>query len=367
MADMILDIQEGSFHTLLSNIKRANKRAARYGLTGGWEVVGHEICDGVMTRNGVYNMIRVKLKGINYVNPNSDVEIAGYKKIEGDAVDVIVINGDREEIIQREDTYCDHCGPDNRHRSLLAIIRHEGRLMQLGTSCVERYVGFNFGGVQFIDFFKEENLTRGVKMIDSQIHLDPMEFVNVICQDLLDNDLAYARHSYNFLREKAVDCPPEIVGVKNYLMDCFSEFSRGGYYGQRVDCDSNQAYNALVALTDGVATFGTAMAIAAVASEVLRDEDSPLQNSMPPVQFIGEVGERIEFEGEITSVKAIEGQYGVTMLVKGVDSNGAGWSTFNSGKFGKSANEGDVVKIRATVKAHSKQWRETNLTRVVLV
>jgi len=84
--------------------------------------------------------------------------------------------------------------------------------------------------------------------------------------------------------------------------------------------------------------------------------------------YVGEIGEKITSDVEVTGSRHVSGYYGSSLLVKMVDDSGNTFTTFYSGyKF--EPEVGDKLTIKGTVKAHKefKGWKSTMLTRVKVI
>ena len=81
------------------------------------------------------------------------------------------------------------------------------------------------------------------------------------------------------------------------------------------------------------------------------------------MQFVDEVGARIEFEAKIVGVYATEGFYGHTDIVKFRDSKGNMFAWFASGHTGLKRE--DRISIKGTVKQYDEYRgiKQTVLTR----
>jgi hypothetical protein len=92
-------------------------------------------------------------------------------------------------------------------------------------------------------------------------------------------------------------------------------------------------------------------------------------DALPKAGHWGEVGQRAEFIGRVTNVKAFDGDYGISYLVKLETPEGHVLTTFSSGSFGQDAEIGKVVRAKGTVKEHGEYngEPETKLARVTAI
>ena len=81
----------------------------------------------------------------------------------------------------------------------------------------------------------------------------------------------------------------------------------------------------------------------------------------------GVVGGKLTFDGEVVMVRAVEGEYGTTTILKLVDASGNVYTWFASG--GKDVQRGEKYTITGTVKKHDayQTEKQTVLTRCKLV
>ena len=79
---------------------------------------------------------------------------------------------------------------------------------------------------------------------------------------------------------------------------------------------------------------------------------------------VGEVGDKITAEVEVTMAKPIQSHFGMSMLFRFVDATGNTFVTFNSGSLDPEV--GSKIKITGTVKSHDdfKGLKSTMLKRV---
>jgi hypothetical protein len=81
-------------------------------------------------------------------------------------------------------------------------------------------------------------------------------------------------------------------------------------------------------------------------------------------QYIGEVGKRQDFMGlKVVAAIERESDYGISTILKFEDAAGNVLTWFASG--GKSYKQGDIVNLKATVKAHNeyRDVKQTVITR----
>lgn len=97
-------------------------------------------------------------------------------------------------------------------------------------------------------------------------------------------------------------------------------------------------------------------------TESVRNANAVKGNS----SFVGEVGQRLDFEAGIEGVRHMEGDFGTTSLVRMRDEAGNCFVWFASGY--KTYEEGERFKVRATIKKHNvfNEEKQTVISRAVL-
>lgn len=325
---------------------------------------------------------------------------------EQNPADVLVWRGERDR--------CDHCTQSPRGRRKLIVCEHEnGEQVVVGTTCVRDFLG-GTTPEQIAGWFEIlgtlDDLAASYEDDDDdqwsgpreEMRVDPADFL-AWTASVIEADGWTPRSAADFGGATADQVVEYVFGRPHTQQQRDERDDRRptAHHVEQAEAALEWARNIS---DDEVARSDYLANVAAVASKAgWRVRDAGLGASIVAAyrratekeiarraeavsyagsQFVGEVGERRDFEATVTFTTSWEGQWGTTVLVRFLTVGGdvlvwyaSGWPTLPVRSEGsevvvgsRGIEQGDRVWLRATVKEHRQQerygdWLETIVTR----
>lgn len=272
---------------------------------------------------------------------------------------------------------CDVCR-QARDRNDTYIVRHEdGRELQVGSSCIQRFLGLVPPGLWMLQFdptarwgeeeeehFSHRNFRFGTDNV--------LQFAAAIAQRegyvsrAQENE---SRTATSTLVLSAMDPDWRIKdwadGIKE-LAESVAIVELAKVIREAVkhlDGNSEYAQNMRsLMMADTLAPRSLGMVVSAYGCWQRMNQERLERETRPVSQHIGAVKSKVTVKGEVAMVRGIEGQYGVTtLLVLNCDGNVVKWFASGEHDFQKGA----TMTLTGTVKDHGeyKGVKETVLTR----
>lgn len=268
---------------------------------------------------------------------------------------------------------CDHCGHTRSRKKLFLLEDQEGRVLQVGSSCMQEFSGVD-GAKIANGYILAEGLARDLEKEFSESFGEKRffwvyEVVSLALASIKERGfVSKAKASFDspstgssvytdLLRgEKVKDLDEKILQEAEEIIEKIQGIDPIN------DFDSNLKLLASQGAI-GKEHLGLAVCIALRGLQIKEEEKKAGETLKKSSEFVGEVKKRQEFDVEVQRVLAFEGDYGVSHLVVMTDpaGNRLAWWSSNGG-----LDEDFQGKIKGTVKAHEvyKGERQTVLTRV---
>ena len=368
--------------------------------------------------NGIFNYSKSEpyLKTITDENNEThirsfvDIEVTGNYKIEGyefiasleyfPEINKNIIKKSPETNIEVPEIYltrtqCDHC-KSNRFRKYTIILRNieTGEFIQLGKSCVKDYMGVDVNNyIAYLSMFKDIEDYLETLGKDKTSH--PVEYFEV--NDILEqavarkNDIGYISKSTvnkwykdNYNEEYDIACPftttaSDIFQILNPNVNIEKEYRLKRYnitkeIKEEVNIikefinnsieNSNYITNLKTLLELGYVKADNIGMVVSIVGYYLRkiNEIKEKENKIES-QFIGNIGDKINFTSVPECIFTTESQYGIMRIYRFiVDNNEIIWKT-------NKLLDDRPVTLRATIKAHNmyRNIKQTEITRARVV
>lgn len=291
---------------------------------------------------------------------------------------------DLPEHFRTTDCGCDHCNVNISRNSVYVVADKDGKLLQVGKSCLQDFVGTKtpeqilrkFGFLQDIKTAMEEGsffsfgsftyLTEEFLMV-SLACIKLYGFVGKSSADETKQPTASAARDYFDRQGKgAAKYRAEInAAIQENGFDKIATQVRGELMNSD-DC-SEFAYNLRTILYKDVINHKHVGYVAAAANHYFRQKAKAAEPKKISGGYIGSIGDKISaHEVTVTNIRAMDTAWGVSTLYKFVDAAGNIMSWFASnGAQGLDIGSKAVIKA-ATIKALKEfnNVKETQLTRV---
>lgn len=361
-------------------VEKLNRRANRLGLEPLTIVVGPEVkktekvcVDDFM---GIYRDV---------VNVYRDVEIhgelpvipGGWKLIgviEHDSLGIVkTVPGEEIPEFYYDRTVCDHCGV-NRFRNKTIIVKNEdGEYKQVGTTCVESYLGINPNTLLFFMEIGQKDFDEFGGVGRNPINYHLVDFTQVaiaiikeygwVSRGQVYNNGGYATadtimdyyNPYSKSGEKirkTITITPEIVQEAADALKWVKEYEGKGDYVFNVKriVDAGYVPEKGVGIAASIYPFYLKNTIAKKTEKVSN--------------WQGEVGKKIKAEVVFVGETSFEGYYGVNYVKRFVDATGNIYVWFTTSRNGFQVDE--TYTITGTVKKHDEfnGKKQTILNRV---
>lgn len=282
------------------------------------------------------------------------------------------INKEHElpEGLEERGNYCEHCN-SNRNRRILFIIKDtkSNKIMQVGKSCLKDYIGH----VSADDI---ANLYKNIETIDEiplttsvreWAHYNTIEvvafsayFTDIYGYESVDNKLSTKDRVYDAITLDYDDMS-HIIKDKGYyeVAEDVLEWIRGS--------KSNNDYMVnlrTLAESQLVAQHHMGYMVSAYSSYLRSNNTNRKDEHKNESKYVGKVGDRCEFELQLSGMFSFETQYGTMRIYKFTDNldNVFIWKTST---VIRDLELGDKVIVTGTIKEHKEynNERQTVLTR----
>ena len=369
---------EKRFSKLVKRAARVGAPIPTYEILGTYEITKRDENTGLMMRAS-YTRVRVTQQTVKL--PDGWRLIGRLEHFDGSVI-VRPVPGETVPTNARtRENYCDHCNTRRARRDTFLVENDAGEIQQVGRNCIADFLGVEAeaaakGLYSFIDAENDFEGMGGAVYVYSPLEvLTATAWVSRVC--------GWVPKS-----RAAIGTPATASIVSEILSDkrAAKEFAQNA--GKPIDSDSERATLAhgwakgieggndylhnLATLNKasrvGGEHFGLLCStIAAYERNVeCGAKREKTQAKRKASEWIGEIGERIEFTATFVSERFFNSDWGTTALLKFETESGdmVSWfSSRDSEDFG--IKPGDRVEIRATVKAHKEfnGYKETQVTR----
>jgi hypothetical protein len=361
-------ISEVNVDKTLIRAQKIAQRGQKQGLSGGFKVSIQQRVEQIKGVDCQYQVLVIEGEPLKY----QGWEFIGVAEF---VEEQIILHGFSDaNKIQASDVkkgYCDHCQKVRNRGKVIFVKSEEGKLSQVGSSCVKDFIGWTFFASALVteEDFKEEfggYLSGGISGINTVgVIAHAIKAVQKLgyvksSEGVSTKDLAWGVlkniHQYNEIWAKN-----EIGEVGE------AEFEKARQlieWGKTIEGDSSYAQNVrsvcqLEFQTDS--TVGIAVSI--VKAESNQREKAIVEKVEFKKEQFAETGSKVEVEVTVAGSNTFETQYGWTTLFTFINEGGYQFKWFSSN--GGNVEIGDKVKIKGTVKG-SDEYKDvfsTVLTR----
>ena len=315
-------------------------------------------------------------------------QLLGNINIEGDVKTIHSLD-DNINLTEVDVKLCHHCNT-KRQRKALTVFKElsTGDLKAVGSTCVHDYLGVDIFPIlnTFFNFYKEEDLygSNGMRKAWGY-HIEELANASRVAYTQFQayvkegttkarvdevHRVMYNPSQYNMDEQKELlEVLKTAPKVGKLLLDTYKDMD-----ATASNFNSNVVETLFYTHGDGTRTLrdfivGKARGIFIWACfNALNKNAKPATPKAPtkPSNHIGKVGERIDFDGEVTFTKIVDGFNGESKMVKFQDKEGNLLVTFGTGDKLWDLKEGDEVSLRGTISKHDefKGIKQTQLKRV---
>jgi len=353
-------ISEIDVEKTLAKAQKIASRGTQKGLEGGWKV-------SIESRSEITNGIEYEYKVL--VIEGEPVKYNGWQFVgvaeivEGKPITKGISGGVEIKASDVKEGYCDHC-KTSRQRKQYIFVEKDGKLSQVGSTCVKDYLGWTFYASALVteDDFKEEfeSLKGGHSGVST---LDAMTWAvcavekigyrksndGVSTRDLVWGKLLGGFHGAEVWKYWVNETPTDkqIEKAKELIE-----------YGKTFEGDSSYAENVRTVASLNFQKESTIGILVSIIKAKQKSTEIEIANQEKPVyknEQFASVGERIEIPVKVTAQNTFETVYGWTTLY--TFSNGDyQFKWFSSREF--AIEVGDEIKIKGTVKG-SDEYKGT--------
>ena len=276
---------------------------------------------------------------------------------------------------------CDHCNRKrNRAKSMLVENTETGERLQVGSTCIKDFLGWDTLPV-FLWADDVQAKLRGGQGA-GQAGYDTLETLAwawacvkafgwapasapASTRDAVEACMIGRSSRDDEIRRAAADMYEEGMNMAPKVVDrLHAEFAgaTAGYEGNMLAVLNRDAI--VTAKTRGLLVSAVPAYQKAIGREVERQAREKAEAEVPSA-WLGTVGEKLEVEGTVTRVTACSTMYGTTNLVVVLTEGGA-VKMFTAAGWSDDVEVGSLVRLVGTVKEHGEYngRRETTMTRV---
>jgi hypothetical protein len=361
-------ISEVNVDKTLIRAQKIAQRGQKQGLSGGFKVSIQQRVEQIKGVDCQYQVLVIEGEPLKY----QGWEFIGVAEF---VEEQIILHGfsdaNKIQVSDVKKGYCDHCQKVRNRGKVIFIKSEEGKLSQVGSSCVKDFIGWTFYASALVteEDFQEEFggyssggisgintvgvIAHAIKAVQKLGYVKSSEGVST-------KDLAWGVlkniHQYNEIWAKQ-----EIGEVGEVEFEKARQLIE---WGKTFEGDSSYAQNVrsvcqLEFQTDS--TVGIAVSI--VKAESNQREKAIVEKVEFKKEQFAETGSKVEVEVTVAGSNTFETQYGWTTLFTFINEGGYQFKWFSSN--GGNVEIGDKVKIKGTVKG-SDEYKDvfsTVLTR----
>lgn len=354
----------------LSKAQKIASRGKSKGLSGGFEVrieSRSEVSNGVQSE---YSVLVIEGEPVKF-NGWQFVGVAEF--IEGKALTKSISGGIEIKPSDVKIGYCEHCQKIRSRSKIIFVQNEEGKLSQVGSSCVKDFLGWEFSASALVteeDFEEEFGGFSG----GSYSGFDTLGVLaTAVCavevtgyvpsgSGLSTKEIVWEKLNGGF---HGLNKWKELVGQE--VTDAHRAKARELVeFGKNFEGDSSYAEN--VRLVSGLVfqKYNTAGILISLLKAFQRQAEEKIEKKVYKDEIFAPVGDKIEVEVVVLKENTFETQFGLTTLY-----------TFEGGEYqfkwfasrGLNVEIGDKLKIKGTVKSQDeyKGVISTVLTRCKIV
>jgi hypothetical protein len=356
-----------SFNTKLEKI---NRKLSKMKHGQAVEIISENITDGVIQVEGKSVMVpfdniiitlpfQTKYPGFEYV---------GTINIEGDTT--TYFSPKNVNLTSLTTSKCDHCGC-NRKRKRLHVFSKDGNLVQVGSKCMEDFIGVSIDSALNCFLKLDEDLIVptgywGTYFTSMDSILQPTLELYKTCNDYMKNDYmgnGTTSKVKGFIHQQkrhgAINV--DTSDLKTLLTTTYKDADKNDNFKANVH---NALINDKKELREMVPVKSIGFIIWAayhVMNEQKRNKISTKLNILNEY-LSGNIGDKISEKVTILKKSWSTTIYGETALIQMITDKGNRIKTFTSGKFTK-VEPGDKITLQAVIKKH-EEWKSTKSTLV---
>lgn len=292
-----------------------------------------------------------------------------------------------ETLLERpEEKRCDVCGKPRNRRDTY-VIQRDGEQMQVGSDCLEQFLGIRPQGLWMLDFEPdcpaprdEENY--GATTTARDVRYDTRDVLRIGLAVVRQHGWVPRSAAYEG-RPATADLVAEVVenrprtdterrwidAIRTEAQDLGEEAAEVLALARDMDGDSDYAFNMRAAAAPDTVTWRNApLLLSAISTKYKNEERQARRKATANSQHIGKPKDKIaDHEVEVIGVRHTDGfRGGVTTIVTMTDTDGNVLKWFASGH--KDYETGKRYKVKATIKGHDEYQgvKETAVTRATL-
>lgn len=274
--------------------------------------------------------------------------------------------------IYRSRCECDHCGA-SRFRKYTVLLQNDStkEYVQVGKSCVKDYLGQDMSNyASYLNFYSMlENEVDNIRMSLRK------ETRGYSFEDIVKQTLEYVKRFGYISKAQAIDSVDSVATstAVYYALNSFEDFEiydiseeSKSLCDQVVsfvkDLDTSSDYNnnlKLLLNSPYIENKNLGLVVSSV-GYYLREINNSTKKSAPPSNYIGGIGDKIEFTSTPECVYSALGEFGWTYIYRMMSNNDVIiWKT------NKCLDTDTQIKIKATIKDHAeyKGVKQTFITR----
>jgi hypothetical protein len=360
-------ISEVNVDKTLIKAQKIAQRGQKQGLSGGFKVSIQERVEEIKGIEYQYQVLVIEGEPLKY----QGWEFVGVAEF---IEEEIILHGISEKIsVQASDVkkgYCDHCQKVRNRGKVIFVKNEEGKLSQVGSSCVKDFIGWTFcasalvteqdfedefGGGSFgiSAISTEAIIAHAIKAVQKLGYVKASEGVST--KDLVWGVLKNINQYNEIWAKNEIGEAGEADYEKaRQLIEWGKNFEGESSYAQNVRSVSNLKFQK-------DSTVGIAVSI--VKAEANQREKAVVEKVEFKKEQFAETGSKVEVEVTVAGSNTFETQYGWTTLFTFVNEGGYQFKWFASK--GGNVEIGEKVKIKGTVKG-SDEYKDvfsTVLTR----
>ncbi len=360
-------ISEIGVEKTLAKAQKLAQRAQKKGLSGGYQVRIEKRFEESEGISHEYQVLVIEGEPVKF-NGWQFIGVAEF--VEGKAITKTIAGGCEVKPSEVKVGYCEHCQKVRARSTVIFVQNEEGKVCQVGSSCVKDYIGWQFSAsyLPTEETFEEEFggysgngwtghstvgvLAHAITQVEKGGYLPSGSGIST--KSLVWEYLGGGFHAKNNWKEYVGVNPTEVEYEKaRELIEYGKNFKGESSYAENVRVVCGLEYQTY-------STIGILVSIIRAKQKSQEQEIARQEAKVYKAEQFAPTGERVELEVTVLSENTFETQFGWTTLY-----------TFASGEYqfkwfassGTNLQVGDKAVIKGTIKG-SDEYKETFSTLI---
>jgi len=344
-------ISEIGVEKTLAKAQKLAQRAQKKGLSGGYQVRIENRSEEIEGINREYQVLVIEGEPVKF-NGWQFIGIAEF--VEGKAITKTIAGGREIASSEVKVGYCEHCQKVRARSKVIFVENDEGKVFQVGSSCVKDYIGWEFNAsyLPTEDTFQEEfggysgssysGFDTGGVLATAVCAVEKTGYVpsgsGLSTKEVVWDKLQGTFHGLNKWKE--------LVG-QEVTDDHRAKAQELIEFGKNFEGDSSYAENVRIVSGLNFQKYNTVGILVSLLKAYERQAVEKVEKKIYSSEILAPVGEKVEVEVTVLNANTFESQFGLTTLY--IFESGQHQLKWFSSR-GLNVEIGSKLKLKGTVK-----------------